>query len=94
MDANVRARRRWLKKKAIILFAYGGECTCCGEDTPEFLALDHTDGGGARDRKARGGGEAFLNSLIADGFPDHIQILCHNCNAAKAYYGGCPHDKS
>jgi hypothetical protein len=26
------------------------------------------------------------------GFPkDLYQLLCHNCNQAKAWYGACPH---
>ena len=25
---------------------YGNKCACCGEDTYEFLSLDHIDGGG------------------------------------------------
>ena len=29
--------------------------------------------------------------LIKHKFPSGIQILCHNCNLAKGYYGSCPH---
>jgi hypothetical protein len=25
-------------------------------------------------------------------FPDGFQVLCHNCNLAKGYYGECPHN--
>ncbi len=36
--------RRNLRAK--VLSHYGGKCSCCGESTPEFLAIDHTEGGG------------------------------------------------
>ena len=29
--------------------------------------------------------------LIENKFPAGIQILCHNCNLAKGFYGACPH---
>ena len=35
-----------------------------------------------------------LHKWIKDNnFPDGFQILCHNCNQAKGYYGICPHEK-
>jgi len=26
-------------------------------------------------------------------FPTGFQLLCHNCNLAKGFYGKCPHDE-
>src|SRR5665213_1527449 len=31
--------------------AYGGECQCCHISEPEFLTLDHANGGGTKHRK-------------------------------------------
>ena len=69
--------------------ALGGKCRCCGETEPVFLTLDHVQNDGHKDRKlAR---HLLMARVEAEGFPpDRYQILCWNCNAAKAM-GGCPH---
>lgn len=36
---NMAARRKRLR--AAVLEAYGARCACCGEDTEEFLSIDH-----------------------------------------------------
>jgi hypothetical protein len=82
---------------------YGGRCVCCGESEPKFLCLDHVDGDGAKHRKelspnrgTRGGAAtALLEDLKRRGWPkDKYQLLCYNCNNAKAHYGTCPHQLS
>lgn len=82
---NREFRRR---NRELAIAAYGGRCSCCGDDTFEFLALDHTDG-------YKGIGPRSGDKLIAwakkNGFPDFLQVLCHNCHGAKSWYGGCPH---
>ena len=35
----------------------------------------------------------LLKWIIKNNFPKGFQILCHNCNSAKAVYGKCPHEK-
>lgn len=73
--------------KAEVLAAYGGRCACCGEATPEFLAVDHINGLGARKREG-----AIYSFLKARGFPkDNYRLLCHNCNTSKGLLGFCPH---
>jgi len=67
------------------------KCTCCGEKELKFLSLDHIKGGGDEDRKKRGWGNAFYNSIKKSGYPEGLQVLCHNCNLAKEFYGSCPH---
>lgn len=72
-----------------VISRYGGRCVCCGESRYEFLAIDHINGGGAEDRKRSNGNIAKLAE--SEGYPDTLQILCHNCNMAKGFYGACPH---
>lgn len=88
--ASGRASYRSLRLEAIA--HYGGRCVCCGEDEVAFLALDHVNDDGAEQRREHGTGYSFLRSLKRRGWPDDIQILCHNCNIAKAH-GGCPHQE-
>lgn len=86
-------RQNARKIKLEVIAAYGGECACCGETAPEFLTIDHIDGGGkAHRRELAGYGRAIYRWLKAQGFPqDGFQLLCWNCNCAKGFYGTCPH---
>lgn len=69
-------------------------CACCGESHEQFLAIDHVNGGGGKHRKEIGkGGDKFVRWLLRNNLPDGYQILCHNCNCSRGYYGYCPHDK-
>lgn len=84
-----RARVKRLRMEMIE--AYGGKCSCCGEDTYEFLTLEHKNNNGAAHRKHRG-----TNTIILElknlGWPkDDYTILCWNCNSSKFMYGICPH---
>jgi hypothetical protein len=72
------------------LNAYGGKCKCCGEKEPKFLAIDHIDGGGNEHRKTIKGTIIYL-WLKQHSYPKGFQVLCHNCNMAKAFWGVCPH---
>lgn len=85
-----------------VIAGYGNKCACCGMTGLPFLTLDHVNNDGNKDRLARRGGKksgrgedrrTWYNRLIREGFPPHIQVLCWNCNMAKAHYGGgvCPH---
>lgn len=67
---------------------YGGKCVCCGETEVNFLTLDHANGDGAAHRRTYSG--RLHNWIIRHGFPPEFQLLCWNCNWAKAM-GGCPH---
>lgn len=79
------------------LTAYGGKCACCGESRNEFLAIDHVNGGGNEHRRSlstnpRGGaGQTTYRWLRRAGYPPGFQVLCHNCNMARGFYGHCPH---
>lgn len=89
-DANRKRSRLNLRKQ--ILAAYGNQCACCGEDTPEFLTVDHIHNDGCKHRRELGA-QSFYSWLRREGFPkDRFQLLCYNCNMAKAQYGRCPHE--
>jgi hypothetical protein len=83
---------RWARR-LMVIEAYGGRCVCCGEDTPEFLVFDHVDGGGNADRERLRSGNAQIASLIEQGYPKTMQLLCANCNMAKERPEGCPHQR-
>ena len=78
-------------------------CQCCGEKSHiEFLAVDHIAGRKDMDSEPELVKLGYSSSLFArpllrwiikNNFPKGFQILCHNCNMAKFYYGKCPHEK-
>jgi hypothetical protein len=67
-------------------------CACCGETSEEFLAIDHTNGGGNRHRKAINFSPIY-QWLKSNKYPMGYRVLCHDCNMSFAFYGYCPHDK-
>lgn len=93
------AKEVWQQERLMALRFYSKSelpyCACCGENELKFLAIDHIDGGGAKHRKKVG--TSMSRWLVKNGFPKGLQVLCHNCNMAKGFYGDCPHrsiDKS
>mgnify|MGYP006180602373 CR=1 FL=1 len=78
-------------------------CNCCGENSyHEFLSLDHIIGkkqmdsipelvkiGYSSERTSKN----LTKWIIHNNFPEGFQVLCHNCNLAKGFYGKCPHEK-
>jgi hypothetical protein len=82
------------QRRYVVLCHYGGnppKCACCGENTIEFLSIDHVNNDGFKHRKLVGGGSSLNKWLVKHNFPIGFQILCHNCNCAKGFYGKCPH---
>lgn len=81
-----------------VLSSYSGgepKCACCGESMLDFLSIDHIDGGGNEHRKQKGiWGSGIYRWLKKNGFPAGYQVLCHNCNQAKGFYGICPHQRA
>ncbi len=77
-----------------VLQAYGGanpHCACCGEAEIRFLTLDHQNGGGRADRRAKGT-QGVLRQLRRDNFPSGLRVLCFNCNMVRGAHGMCPHE--
>jgi len=91
--------KKYRKKTTLLLKqeamnAYGGKCNCCGETQLDFLAIDHINGGGNKERKAgiHYTGTAMYRWLRKRGFPEGFRVLCHNCNwSAHLHNGTCIH---
>lgn len=91
---------RALKKRQRleVLMAYSRgklACNCCGENYMPFLQLDHVNSDGHLDRKRGLVGTSLYKYLRDRAYPDkeRFQLLCGNCNFAKAWTGGgiaCP----
>ena len=86
-----RKATEWASKRLRVIKHYGGKCSCCGETVIEFLAIDHIKSDGYLHRKSMK--TNIYDWAIKNNYPKTIQVLCHNCNNAKAFYGGCPHDR-
>lgn len=93
MNATRRNSNRKLREQ--VINEYGGKCQCCGEARFEFLAIDHIFEDGAKERLETGKRSAEFHRWLRDqGFPKgRHQVLCHNCNQAKSWYGECPHER-
>lgn len=92
-----------LKRRLKILQHYSAEipfCACCKEKEIKFLSIDHINGGGTKHRQQLqtsvlkpAGGSVMYGWIIKNNYPEGFQILCHNCNQAKGFYGTCPHQE-
>ena len=87
---RVKTRHHKLREQAFA--GYGGKCECCGESRFEFLAIDHVNGGGRKERETLSTGQ-IARKVINEGFPPEYRVLCHNCNQSIGWYGYCPHQE-
>jgi len=94
-ERNKQLGREFHKREKLMVFEKYGingiKCACCGEIEFKFLCIDHIDGCGKEKRKIQGGGPKLYHWLKKNNYPKGFQILCHNCNMAKGFYGECPH---
>jgi hypothetical protein len=91
-EKRLRYHREYARRRRQeVIDHYGGACACCGEDTFEFLAIDHIDGDGQEHRARVGNGLKLVLWIIRNNFPDNLRILCSNCNQSLGYYRYCPH---
>ena len=93
---RIREKRRECRWK--VIEKYGGRCCCCGEDTKEFLTIDHKNNDGCVERMElygtqSGSGYRWFLKLIRDSVRDDLQVLCYNCNNARHVFGVCPHEQ-
>jgi hypothetical protein len=82
--------RNWLRAiKLEAVAEYGGRCVCCGESAPQFLTIDHVNGGGLAHRKQMKCASIWY-FLKKNNYPkDGYQLLCFNCNCARGSFGYC-----
>ena len=86
-------QRYRLKLRLEVFSNYGGVCSCCGETNEPFLTIDHISNDGAAHRRSinQTSNLTTYRWLIANNYPQIVQVLCWNCNLAKQIYGACPH---
>ena len=99
ITTSTKERNRELRANALIHYSNGSpSCACCGEFRYEFLTLDHVHGGGNQHRRevtgSTKGGSSFYKWLKVNGYPDGFQVLCFNCNMAKAMNGKCSYHRA
>lgn len=93
-EIRAKGREKHAELRMEVLQHYGAQCACCGETEIKFLAIDHINGGGALHRREIGGsGKSIYYWLRDNDYPAGFQVLCHNCNVAKGFYGICPHER-
>lgn len=88
--------RKWQEKLRNDVFShYGMVCACCGEAHPEFLSIDHINGGGNKHRRElKCSGQGIYIWLRKNGYPDGFRTLCMNCNwASRGKNRCCPHQR-
>jgi hypothetical protein len=85
-------KRERSRQRIDFLEAFGWKCSCCGEEDPRFLTLDHinNDGNIHREKKNE---QQIMYQAKREGWPkDKYQCLCFNCNLGRSVNGGvCPH---
>lgn len=72
--------------KRVVFDHYGPKCNYCGESREVFLTLDHVNDDGNVHRRTVSTAQIY-HWLVKNEFPDEFQILCYNCNCAKAKIG-------
>jgi len=82
-------RRTTIRNKVKAVELYGGKCAYCGDPRYEVLCFDHVNGGGGKHRKLLKRKNIAISAFLLKTKyrPDLYQVLCHNCNAAKHWYG-------
>ena len=93
-ETGRKVRKRYYDKwKKVVFDHYGHECSCCGENEPRFLTIDHVNDDGAQHRKKVSAGNVLFRWLVNNNFPSAFRILCFNCNSGRYHNGGsCPHE--
>ena len=102
-----KARREYLRYDVMMQLSNDDKpkCACCGlNEHTNFLALDHIAGRNEMDSEpelvklgysSKLKSIKWFNWLIENNFPKGFQILCKNCNQAKAFLKNknqCPHE--
>ena len=85
--------RQKIKSEVLSHYSNGElKCSCCGENEIKFLTIDHINGRNKKDKPIDKRSGCGLYQLLRKlNFPTGFQVLCFNCNAAKSFFGICPH---
>lgn len=88
--ATKRARCQAIRIEVLTIYSKGiPKCACCGETENQFLSIDHINGRTKEEKKRMG--YNLYSFLKKNPIDPNLQVLCHNCNLAKGFYGQCPH---
>jgi hypothetical protein len=79
--------------KMDVLNRYGAVCICCSESDPDKLVMDHINSGGSKEKKSYPSRNVYLFLKGKEPDRNKFQVLCQNCNQAKAFLGQCSHIK-
>ena len=76
------ANRRiyWVRRERALTLLGGPHCAVCGCDEIKFLEINHINGGGAKEYRARNRG---LTDIVLAGtrHTEDLNVLCRVCNA-------------
>lgn len=61
----------------------GGKCVNCGFSDARALQIDHVNGGGVREQRAKGPNAVYLE--VMSDYRGKYQLLCANCNWIKRF---------
>lgn len=86
-------RARNAKNRMSAIEKYGGKCSCCGVDEPEFLTFHHPGLDGKKDRALGRSSSSMTRRLLAEPVRNDIRLLCWNCHMAIHFAGDCPHKR-
>lgn len=83
-------RRRRYERRQEMLQRCGGKCVKCNEDDWRVLQIDHVNGGGFKERRARKPGSGMLTTarveeIVTRVAQGELQVLCANCNWRKRF---------
>lgn len=97
MYAKTNDRRKRLMRQAYKRL--GDACACCGFVGDDlFYQIDHTHNTGAVERRMgrrASGDQLYRDVLKSNNARGLYQLLCANCNQAKARNKGvCPHEEN
>jgi hypothetical protein len=86
-------RRFWIRVRQALLDRLGHMCRCCGLRDGRFLSVDHVWNDGYKERRRTSNPYQLYRKILAGSVDSAtVQLLCYNCNMAKAFNGGtCPH---
>jgi len=83
-EKRLYAQKYRKKLRLDIINLLGSKCMKCGFNDIRALQIDHINGGGTRDRKAKARGRYFIDikeSIMKK--ENEYQLLCANCNWIK-----------